>query len=418
MRVNPKRWGMGRYAHPVWLRVLVAADDTVVFAEWLPSLPAIYFGHNEDDTRLLNISTAHEIMPWQDQLSNIFSQLLMKMKHALFRVILVNTDVIGPAIVKALRENLDSPRYYINPHLLEVSFNQEAKELGLDLDKCFRVIGAAEGTNANESEYINNAFKAIIQILAIMERLLNMSPQEQGQPAPREITAEEVAAIESTTQATYNAIGTSIDEARAAWKRIIYEAAMAHASEEAVHLPVSQRFTKATIEKAGFTVVSAPEPEGSTAKRGYTVIGTKTKLVHNYVFTSRDGGDRSSNRESAQILQQFLVGILPVIGPEALGKQRIFDIVNEMFRLLSSYDLKLEVHEGDNDAMMAPSTEEKISAIQNQVGEKLAELQKVLSEHEGEISGLGDAVQKISDFIKEQQLQMQQQTPAAPAVAA
>lgn len=401
VKVVPKEWGMGSYPHPVWLRLVVASDDTVIYAEWLPSLPAIYWGHNEDDTRLLNISTAHEIMPWQDQLSNIFSQLLMKMKHALFRVILINKDIVGETVVNELRKKLDSPSYYINPHLLEVSF-KEHKDMDLDLQSVIKIIGAGEGTNANESEYINNAFKAIIQILAIMERLLNMSPQEQGQPAPREITAEEVAAIESTTQATYNAIGSSIDEARAAWKRIVYESAMAWASEQ-VYLPMSQRFSKETIEAAGFEVEGDPAVDGkdSSARRGRTVIGSKRKLVHAYVFSSRDGGDRSSNREAANTLQQFLVGILPVLGPEALGKKRIFDIINEMFRLLSSYDLKLELNEEESDTVMAPDTEQKIGEMQKGVEGQLGELMKQLEEHEQEIGGVSEAITKIGDFIKE-----------------
>ena len=402
VKVIPKEWGMGDYMHPVWLRLLVASDDTVVYAEWLPSLPAIYWGHAEDDTRLLNITMAHEIMPWQDQLSNIFSQLLLKMKHALLRIILVNTDIIPKDIVTKLRDKLNSPKYYIEPHLLEVSIHEDLKEHGLDLSQAIKIIGAGEGTNANESEYINNAFKAIIQILAIMERLLNMSPQEQGQPAPREITAEEVAAIESTTQATFNAISTSIDKARAAWKRLIYESSMAHASN-VVPLPVAQRFTRKTIEDAGFQVVSDPsgETEKSTARRGYTVLGTFEKLVHNYVFSSRDGGDRASNREAANVLQQFLVGILPQIGPEAIGKQRIFDIINEIFRLLSSYDLKLEMNEDESDDVNSPKANEAMANLQQQVADAMQKLQEVLKEHEQEIETLSGAIEKIDEVLRE-----------------
>jgi hypothetical protein len=399
LKVIPKQWGLGDYPHPVWLRLIMANEDTVIYAEWLPSLPCIYFGHNEDDTRLINISMAHEIMPWQDQLSNIFSQLLMKMKHSLLRFIIVNTDVTGKALADELEKKLNSPQYYINPHLLKVSLKEHA-ELGLDLEKVITVLGAGQGTNANESEYINNAFKAIVQILAIMERLLNFSPAEQGQPMPREATAEEIAAIESTTQSTYNAISASIDEARAAWKRIIYESSMAHASNE-VYCPVSQRFSKETIRLAGFDVEEDPAAENndSAAKNGHTVIGTKTKLIHNYVFTSRDGGDRSSNRESANVLVSLLGQVLPLIGPEAFGKKRIFEIVNEIFRLLSSYDLKLEMAEDEADGVMAPK-----------VTEQFQQLVQALQEHEKEIQGLGEAIVKLQSII-------QQLAPPAPAAA-
>jgi hypothetical protein len=390
----------------VWLRLVVAGDETVIYAEWLPSLPAIYWGHNANDNRLVNNGQSHEIAPWQDQLSNIFSQLLMKMKHSLLRVILINSDVV-PADVRAkLSAALDSPKYYINPHLIEVSFKEIGQQLGFDLDKIFRVSSAG---SAADSDYINNAFKAIIQILSILERLLNLSPQEQGQPSPREVTATEIAALESTTQVKYNAISTSIDEARAAWKRILYESAIAFASNE-IYLPVSQRFTKETIEAAGFEVEedASEESADTAAKRGRTVIGTKRLLVHDYVFTSRDGGDRATNRESANVLVTLLAQVLPLIGPEALGKRRIYDIVNEVFRLLASYDLKLEMNEGESDTLMAPQTQQA-----------LKEMEQALQEHQQEIGGLGDAIAKLNEIIKSlpQLVASQTAQQAEPALA-
>jgi hypothetical protein len=400
VRVIPKKWGMGKYPQPVWLRLVVAGDDTVIFAEWLPSLPAVVWSHNEDDLRLLSLGEAHQLMPWQDQLNNIFSQLLLKMKHSLFRVILCNSDVIPATIVKQLRAQLDSPKYYTAPHLLEVSFKEQGDALGLELDKVFKVISAA--SNQDDSEFINNAFKAIVQILSIMERLLNLSPQEQGQPMPRESTAEEIAALENSTQVTYNAIGQSCDEARGAWKRIIYESSMAFGSK-AVYLPVSQRFDTATIEAAGFEIEKDEDTADSAAKKGRTIIGTTANLVHDYVWTTRDGGDRFTNREGANVLVSLLGQVLPLIGPEAFGKKRIFDIVNEVFRMLASYDLKLEIAEGENDSVMAP-----------QVEQKLQELQQALQEQQQETGGLTEAVQKIAEVLKEIQAMMPAQASSAP----
>lgn len=413
LKVIPKDWGMGTYPHPVWLRVLVGNWDTVVFAEWLPSRPAIYWGYGEDDTRLINIAQSHEIMPWQDQLSNIFSQLLMKMKHSLLRVIVLNTDVFpaGSKIVEEFRKALDSPGYYINPHLLEVSF-KGMEELQLDITKIFTVIGPRE---ANETEFINNAFKAIVQILGILERLLNLSPQEQGQPMPREASAEEIAALESSTQVTYNAISAAIDEARAAWKQIIYESTMAHASDQ-IYLPVSQRFSEETIKAAGFEIVKdpAPESQGSAAKKGHTVIGTKSLLQHNYIFTSRDGGDRYTNQQSANALISLLGQVIPLIGPEAFGKERIFAIINEIFRLLSAYDLKLTMNEGEGDNLMAPKVEETLQKLVEAIQEEA----KTSQEHEQEITGLMEAIKKIEAVLQEMGEQLQQaQAPPVPAAA-
>jgi hypothetical protein len=391
VKICPKDWGMGDYPHKVWLRLVIAADNTVIFAEWMPSLPAVYWGHNEDDNRLLNLAQSHECMWAQDQLSNIFSQLLLKMKHSLLRVLLINTDIVSEADRKKFRAMLDSPKYYTNPHLLEVSFKELAGDLKLDLSNVFHICSPGD----NDTEYINNAFRAIVQILSIMERLMNLSPQEQGQPMPRESSAEEIAALENSTQVTYNAIGSSIDEARAAWKKVVYESAMAFASDQ-IYLPVSQRFSKETIKKAGFEIDDEEaENDTSASQRGHTVIGSKRMLVTDYIWQSRDGGDRFTSKESANVLVQLLGQVLPLIGPEAFGKQRIFAIVNEIFRLLASYDLKLDLNEGESNSVMAPEAQKQFQTIAQQ----FQALQAAVTQEHQEVGGLTDAVEKLQEIV-------------------
>ena len=50
---------------------------------------------------------------------------------------------------------------------------------------------------------ISQAMTSVTQLLNLVERLLILSPQELGQPAPREISATEVTEIATTTQAIY-----------------------------------------------------------------------------------------------------------------------------------------------------------------------------------------------------------------------
>jgi hypothetical protein len=104
MKLVPKEWKLGDYPGPLWLRVILASDDTPVFAEWLPSKPAVYWGHNENDNRVLNQAMMHECMPWQDNLSNVMSQSLIMMKHSLFRIIAVNRDVVPDEIYNEFKK--------------------------------------------------------------------------------------------------------------------------------------------------------------------------------------------------------------------------------------------------------------------------------------------------------------------------
>ncbi len=61
---------------------------------------------------------------------------------------------------------------------------------------------------------------SVTQLLNLVERLLILSPQELGQPAPREISATEVTEIATTTQAIYSFISEGIDELRGGLRNV------------------------------------------------------------------------------------------------------------------------------------------------------------------------------------------------------
>lgn len=394
VKVVPRDWGMGKYPKPVWLRVLVASDDTVIFAEWMPSIPAIYWGHNEDDSKMINLGQMHEIMPWQDQLSNIMSQLLMTMKRTLAQIWVLNKDVIDAETISAFETAMKGDGFYMNPKLLKVSY-KKLQSMGFNVkDGAMQLVAPDQ----RDQEYINNAFKAIVQILALVERLMMLSPQEQAQPAPREITAAEVAAVESTTQVKFNAISESIDEARSAWKRLTYESAMAFGSDQ-VELAVAQTFSPETIKKAGFKVKEPEAEKGSTAEEGRTVIGSKTALLHNYVFTNRDGGNRVTDAQSANVLISAMNTVIPLIG-QSLGKRRIFEIVNEIFRRTGAFNLVLETKEGEDDTL--DNGEEQAAADQQNaaVEQRIGQLETTLQQLAGAQQQSQETVKTLIDVLR------------------
>ena len=397
VKLVPSECGLGEYSHPLWCRFIVASDDTIVFAEWLPSLPAIHFGHNQADNRLLSLSMVHDIMPFQDQLSNIMSQLLLVMKHNLVRVVVMNTDVIDDDTIEAIEASFKGEKYYQTPKMLKVSLSK-MKQLNLDIQKSvFEIVQPNDHNN-----YVNDAFRAIVQILSIVERLLVLSPQEQGQPAPREISATEVNAIENSTSSVFNSISDSIDEARAAWKKIVYESSMAEASDQ-VTLPASQRYKKETIEKAGFKILNEDDyehEEGLQRNKDYTVIGSKRHLIHDFVFSSRDGSERPANNIVAQTLVQLLGQAVQIIGPEQLGKTRIFEIMNEVFRLLGVYDLRLDLKEDEAEDLGANETKNAINQLAQAVQQtqvENADQQEQLATVAESLTQLGETISQILD---------------------
>lgn len=425
MKIVPRTFELGDYPHPVWLRLLVAQDDTVIFAEWLPSRPAFVASFNENDSRLVNQGQAHEIMPFQDQISNLMSQLVLSIKHKLLRILAINKDLIDNESWEALKAVLHGEDYFVKPHLVPLSFSKLEDTLGTKLTNLSAVINMVE--SSHNDDFINSAFKAITMLLGILERLLMLSPQEQGQPAPRETTATENAMIESTTQAVYTAISDAIDSARAAQRVIIYESAMAMASNE-IFLPVSQTFDRRTIEAAGLKVIDdevAQENQlGPSKNRSWKVIGTKQALEHNYIFTGRDVGDKPTNQQAATTLLALLSQVLPLIGPESIGKERIFEMINEVFRLVGVYSMKLEIGETES---MSVGEQEAVAKIQELAKQVVPEIQRIAKESAdnrsgleqiaGHIGQLVEAIQKVSTIVAQQPSAGALPPAAAPAPA-
>jgi hypothetical protein len=194
-----------------------------------------------------------------------------------------------------------------------------------------------------------------------------MSPHEQGQAATHEISATESMQISNTTDNVYDFISEAVDEGRAAMKRICFESLIACGDGD-VELPVANRYTQSTIEKAGFTIKDA-DSDDPVAYR--TVMGDKVDLVHDYIFTTRDGGDRPAGQQSATVLVQLIQSI-GSLQPEmqnavlsAMGKEKLFELLNEIFRMTDAgVDLKLEVKPGDSDELVLSNDQQVMQALQ------------------------------------------------------
>lgn len=350
MRVVPASEKIGDYPYPVWLRLTIANDTTIVHAEFLPSLPACYGGINEHDDRLVNPSFAVELLPYQDAGTNILNHLLLHMRASLYQLWAIDTDSVDEKVKEALKKAASGSNYFQEPQMLFYSASK-LRELGITVDQAIKVI------KADLKAEINAAFSQLLQLLSVCDRLMVMSQNEIGQAAPREISAREVTEIASTTDTVYSFIGNGVDELRNAMKRVCYESLVVQSSAEMV-VPVTGSYTTKTIEAAGLKVLSEDEEDDDgELPRPRTVVGTARALEYEYLFSSRDGAERASNPQAAQILVQLaqMVVASPALA-EKLGLERIFDLYNEIFRLSgAAYDLKMELKEGEDSKLPQPA---------------------------------------------------------------
>jgi hypothetical protein len=352
-KLIPRDYGIGDYPFPVWMRFIVAGDSTFIFGEILPSTPGAYLGINESDSRLINVGLAHELMSYQDQLTNLFTAMLKIVQQELVKVYGINTDALGTdeagskdVQVKALRTLLTGKSWGNgDPIVVEYSLSRLTQ---LQVES--RNIVTVTETRAGQS--LTSIFEAMARLIQMAEKLTAMSPAEQGQPAPREISATEVTAIASTTTSVYSFISSGIDEFRAAIKKLLYESTVACQRGD-IYCPVQERYTEKTILAAGFKAVPS-EKEDFTSGLGiqrHTVIGSARRLNYAYIFRSRDGDERAVNSQAAntlvQLLSQFIAN--PTI-LAAMGKEKLFEIVNEIFRMSGAgIDLNLALKPGESN---------------------------------------------------------------------
>ena len=156
----------------------------------------------------------------------------------------------------------------------------------------------------------------------------------------------------STSYSVYGFISDAIDEGRAAKKRICYESLIACGSNH-VYLPVLNRYPSRVVEAAGFNVADAGDMFDPQSERRYTVIGEKHNLIHDYVFNSRDGSERSSNMAAANILIQMLPVLQNPQMLQALTKEKYYEILNAVFRNSGAgVDLNLQLQPGEDNTMI------------------------------------------------------------------
>jgi hypothetical protein len=395
-RIVPKDWGIGEYPWPIWIRTVTASDSTTIFAEIMPTTPAAYLGINENDARRVNVSMAMDLFAYQDQMTNLCTQLMNLCQLELFKIITINKDCFPGDEIKKVRAIFKGRAWIGEPVVIEASF-LKLLELGIKAEDAIKI------SEVKVSSSISAVFEAMIKLVGLVEKLTAMSPAEQGQPAPREISATEVNEIATTTSSVYSFSSESIDEFRAAKKKCVYEALVAKGEGE-IDCPVKDRYTPQTIVKAGFKPKDGEDEDFNNnikgAARRQTIIGSKRFLVHDYIFTTRDGSERPVNTQAANTLVQLLGQCLSIPQvAQKMGKSKIYEIMNEIFRLSGSgFDLNLTLSEGEDDSFGADELQQ-IKQTLDQVTQYMGKMGGQLQKNAQDITALDQQEQDLKASI-------------------
>lgn len=360
-KINPKAEGICDYDSEIWVRQVFAGCGTIVGAEFMPSIPACYGAIDVNDSRVLNQSMCSLLLPYQDQLTNIVTHMIEQLRASFTLLYLIDKDSLDAAIVKDLEENATNQNYWLDPKVLIYS-GTKLKELGIqDPRQAFSVV-RVEITNV-----VGSALSAISQLLNLADRLMILSPNELGQPNPREVAAREVQEISTSVQAIYSFINQGPREQIAAVKELLFDSLVTMGSP-IVRVPVMRKYTLKTIKDAGYKVIDtevAGDDEYVPVEA--PIEGPLSELVYDYYFDSREGSERAVNTQGAQVLMQMLQVITQTPGVvQKLGLDRLLDIVNAIIRMCGApIDLQIESNDGESDEI--PNPEEQAAQQQAQM---------------------------------------------------
>jgi hypothetical protein len=348
MKVKPIDWGMGKYPYPVWLRLVVGGTEgTVIFAEFLPSIPGAYLGINVKEDRTVNASFAMSLLPYQDQLTNLFTQLLSICKAEQFMMVAVDTDFISDErLLEDLKNDIQSDNWFAKRKLLHYS-GSNAAALGTNVRDPIKIYQASTHPQA-----IRIIFESIINLIQTVDKLENVSANETGQPIVRGnggVTATEASLIGQTTNTVFNFTSDAFDTFRAAKKKIIYESWQAFGKDD-FRVPVIKRYPDKIVAEAGMQVED-PDADNPDKPHRVTVLGHKRDMVYEFIFTSRDGAERVMNTIVANTLTQLVPMIQQAPG---ITKENFVNIVNAVIRNSGAgYDLTIDLPDEQADEPMA-----------------------------------------------------------------
>ncbi len=327
-KINPKTEGIGEYDADVWIRYVVAGDYTVIFAEFMPSIPGAVGAINWNDSRLANQSMGMALLGYQDQASNIMSHMLQQIKQSLVMLMLIDKDSIEEPIRNALMQEAKGKNFLTEPQILVYSATK-LRELGVQNPaEAFKIV-QTQMTNV-----ITNGLAALGQLMNLADRMLVLSPNELGQPNQREVSAREVQEISTSVQSVYSFINQGPREQTNAMKKLVFEAMLCHGTAT-FSVPVEGKYTLQVIKDCGLSVKGMEnEKDLEKVHSGTPILGDLRTLDYEYLFDARDGSERVVNTQGAQVILQMLQTLLPIPGvAQAMGLPMIVDIVNTGIRM-------------------------------------------------------------------------------------
>lgn len=408
-RIIPKECGLGDYPHPVWFRFVMASDVAVIWAEPLAYDRLPTYCYDADFNRARFRSLALEIIPFQDQIGNLMTQWIASVKENLLNPIFVDKEKMPAEALTAL-QNMGFKNY--GGRMFVPFSSTENYRIKVDQKEAFYAPQLTRHDTGQIAQLISG-------VLDMLDRIMQLSPQEIGQAASHEQTAEETKIIAQNTSTRVSFTGSFIDDGDYAKKVMLYDAMMAYADDD-ITVGISSAYAsteeelKNLMTKVGLTITddSTYDPNDPDSMR--TVKAKKSALVLETFSSTRDKGDRINNPAIADAMSKVFSAIAgnPVL-IQSVGSVQMVELLNQVISTMGlPKEFKLKGKEIDTEAPQ----EEQAAQVSQMMTQFAEQVKQAIGESQQQT--LQAAAQQTEQMVTQAATQMAEQiTPLAEAVA-
>lgn len=408
-RLIPAEYGLGDYEHPIWFRIVMASDNAVIWAEPLAFDRFPTYAFDADFNRSRFRSLALEIMPFQDHIGNLLTQWIAAVKENLINPIFVDKEKVPPEALSQLQnlgfKEFGGRKFFPFSSTEQYRFKADQRE----------AFYAPQLTRHNTQEIA----LTIEGVLNMLDRVMLLSPQEIGQAASHEQTAEETKIVSQNASTRVTFTGSFIDNGDYAKKVMLYDAMMAYADDD-ITVGISSAFAATDEElnklmkQLGIEFTDKDHHDENDPNSMRTVKVKKSSLVMESFASTRDAEQRIDNPGMADAMAKIFIA---VAGNEALiqaiGPVQLVELLNQ---IIITSGLPKEFRLRGKDIDLSAPQDKQAEQVTQMITQFAGQVKEALAQSEQQT--LQAAGQQTQQIVGQAMQQLAQQiTPLAEAVA-
>lgn len=381
-KIVPADWGLGDYKHPIWIRFDMAGEDTVIWAGPCAYTPAWFIGYDYDAQSPQQSSFALEAIPFQDQLGNILSQMVLTAKQNLANVTYYDSEIVDPSVISNLK-NLGE-RFYRGLNYVPFS-SLKSQRAGLKASDAFQ-------TPTLQQKDISQLVTVMSNILSLMERVLQMSAQEVGAAAQHYQSAQEIGVTQTASTNRIAFTGSFVDDGINGWKRQLFDASQAYADTDFMaQVSADIEGLELILHQLGFESQFPGRPK-------VTISGKRDALTIEGFASNAPGAPRQVNHDLAQVIFQTVGAVSQ--NPELfnqVGAENVLKLLEQGARLQGAgNEFRLVVKRDANGQVGAEQIKQAMAQMQKDIMENVAKpAAQSAAKQEAEIQQLQQAIEQL-----------------------